>query len=110
MGGIFGDVLETRAHFGGKRADIAKRTQIVVDSKQGQKLWLWKSGDVVIQRAQSNAHRLFFGALRRPQVLLITQDPPGTEKHLLNTLETNQFEVRRSTSVPPEDLSPFQLI
>ena len=32
--------------------------------------------------------------LRRPHVLLITQDPPGTEKHLLQTLEANQFEVR----------------
>jgi uncharacterized membrane protein len=48
--------------------------------------------------------------LRRPQALLITQDPPGTEKHLLSTLEANQFEVRRISSPPPEDLSQFQLI
>jgi Ca-activated chloride channel family protein len=48
--------------------------------------------------------------LRRPQVLLITQDPPGTEKHLLNTIEANQFEVRRSSNGPTEDLSQFQLI
>src|SRR6185436_18195234 len=48
--------------------------------------------------------------LRRPQVLLITQDPPGTEKHLLTTLEANQFEVRRSTNGPLDDLTPFQLI
>ncbi|HTM50828.1 MAG TPA: VWA domain-containing protein [Bryobacteraceae bacterium] len=48
--------------------------------------------------------------LRRPQALLITQDPPGTEKHLLSTLVANQFEVRRTSSPPPEDLSQFQLI
>src|SRR5439155_1571318 len=48
--------------------------------------------------------------LRRPQVLLITKDPPGTEKHLLQTLEANQFEVRRSTNGPPQDLSEFQLV
>jgi Ca-activated chloride channel homolog len=43
--------------------------------------------------------------LRRPQALLITQDPPGTEKHLLSTLAANQFEVRRISTPPPEDLS-----
>jgi Ca-activated chloride channel family protein len=48
--------------------------------------------------------------LRRPQVLLITQDPPGTEKHLLKTLEANQFEVHRSSNGTPEDLNDFQLI
>ena len=39
--------------------------------------------------------------LRRPQVLLMTQDPAGTEKHLQQTLEANQFEVRRSSTGPP---------
>ena len=48
--------------------------------------------------------------LRRPQVLLMTQDPAGTEKHLQQTLEANQFEVRRSAAGPPEDLSAFQLL
>src|SRR6266568_362659 len=48
--------------------------------------------------------------LRRPQVLLVTQDPPGTEKHLMQTLEANQFEVRRSANGTPQDLSDFQLI
>jgi Ca-activated chloride channel family protein len=48
--------------------------------------------------------------LRRPQVLLITQDPAGTEKHLQQTLEANQFEVKRSSNGPLEDLSDFQLL
>ncbi len=48
--------------------------------------------------------------LRRPQVLFITQDPAGTEKHLLQTLEANQFEVKQSNSGPPGDLSAFQLV
>ena len=48
--------------------------------------------------------------LRHPRVLLITQDPAGTEKHLQQTLEANQFEVRRSSNGPPEDLTDFQLV
>jgi Ca-activated chloride channel family protein len=48
--------------------------------------------------------------LRHPRVLLITQDPAGTEKHLQQTLEANQFEVKRSNNGPPEDLSDFQLL
>jgi Ca-activated chloride channel family protein len=48
--------------------------------------------------------------LRRPQVLFITQDPAGTEKHLLQTLAANQFEVKQSNSGPPDDLSAFQLV
>jgi Ca-activated chloride channel family protein len=48
--------------------------------------------------------------LLRPRVLLITQDPAGTEKHLQQTLEANQFEVRRSNNGPPEDLSDLQLL
>jgi Ca-activated chloride channel family protein len=48
--------------------------------------------------------------LRRPRVMLMTQDPPGTEKHLLQTLEANQFEVQQSTKGPPDDLNEFQLM
>jgi Ca-activated chloride channel family protein len=48
--------------------------------------------------------------LRKPQVLLITQDPPGTETHLTKTLEANQFEIRRSPNGPPDDLTDIQLI
>ncbi len=47
--------------------------------------------------------------LRRPQVLFMNQDPAGVEKHLVETLEANQFEVKTSNSGPPEDLSPYQL-
>src|SRR6185369_8542219 len=43
--------------------------------------------------------------LRKPQVLLLSQDPAATETNLMQTLEANQFQVRRSASGPPEDLS-----
>ena len=33
--------------------------------------------------------------LRRPRVALVSKDPPGTEVHLMRTLEANQFEVTR---------------
>src|SRR5262249_36879142 len=46
--------------------------------------------------------------LRRPKVLVITLDPAGTEKHLMQLLEANQSQVRRSTNGPPDDLSEFQ--
>src|SRR5262249_24477944 len=49
-------------------------------------------------------------ARRRPTARRVTQDPAGTEKHLMQTLEANQFEVRRSPNGPPQDLSDFQLI
>jgi uncharacterized membrane protein len=39
-------------------------------------------------------------ALRRPRVLLYSQDPPGTEAHLMKTLEAAQFEV-----VPARDVA-----
>lgn len=48
--------------------------------------------------------------LRRPQVLFITQDPAGSEKHLLQTLAANQFEVKQSPSGPADDLTAYQLV
>ncbi|MBM3774675.1 MAG: VWA domain-containing protein, partial [Acidobacteria bacterium] len=48
--------------------------------------------------------------LRRPRVLLISKDPPGTEVHLLRTLEANQFEVERAHSGFPASLADFQLV
>ena len=34
--------------------------------------------------------------LRRPKVLYISQDPEGTESHLMQTLSAAQFEVERT--------------
>lgn len=48
--------------------------------------------------------------LRRPHVLLISKDPPGTEVHLLRVLEANQFDVKRAPGGAPENLDGYQLV
>jgi uncharacterized protein YegL len=48
--------------------------------------------------------------LRRPRVLLITNDPPDAEAHLLRTLDANQFDVQRAPSGPPDQLDAYQLV
>ncbi|MEX2261791.1 MAG: VWA domain-containing protein [Bryobacteraceae bacterium] len=57
-----------------------------------------------------DVHFEYAVTLRRPKALLISQDPPNTETHLLRTLQANRFEVTQSRTGVPEDLSPFQLI
>ncbi len=47
--------------------------------------------------------------LRRPRVLYLSQDPPGTEVHLLKALEAAQFEVQRGAALPAE-LNEYQLV
>jgi Ca-activated chloride channel homolog len=48
--------------------------------------------------------------LRRPKALLVSNDPPASEQHLLGTLQANQFEVQQSNSGVPNKLDGFQLI
>lgn len=48
--------------------------------------------------------------LRRPKALLVSKDPPGTEVHLLRTLEANQFEVQRAPGGVPDRLDLYQLV
>jgi hypothetical protein len=48
--------------------------------------------------------------LKRPRVLYVSQDPAGTESHLLTTLEAAQFEVERAGSLPSAKLSDYQLL
>ena len=48
--------------------------------------------------------------LRRPQVLLVSQDPAEAERHLAEVFKQNQFDVRRSPDGVPDDLGEFQLI
>jgi Mg-chelatase subunit ChlD len=48
--------------------------------------------------------------LRRPKVLFITQDPEGTEKHLLDTLAAAQFNVDRTGDPSQGTLSDYQLV
>ncbi|HLK48144.1 MAG TPA: VWA domain-containing protein [Bryobacteraceae bacterium] len=48
--------------------------------------------------------------LRRPKALLVSNDPPASEQHLLSTLQANQFEVQQSNSGVPNKLDDYQLI
>jgi Ca-activated chloride channel homolog len=48
--------------------------------------------------------------LRRPRVLLISDDPPTSEQHLLRALEANAFDVQQSNNGVPNRLDEFQLI
>ncbi|MCS7316622.1 MAG: VWA domain-containing protein, partial [Bryobacterales bacterium] len=48
-------------------------------------------------------------SIRRPRVLLVTQDPPGTEKHLVQALEAAQFAVELAPAVPGR-LEEFQIV
>jgi Ca-activated chloride channel homolog len=48
-------------------------------------------------------------ALRRPRVLLVSNDPAESEQHLQRALEANEFEIERANGVPGQ-LDNFQLI
>ena len=47
--------------------------------------------------------------LRRPRVLLVSNDPDDAEAHLMRTLEANQFEVTHAPAGPPDALNDYQL-
>jgi Ca-activated chloride channel homolog len=48
--------------------------------------------------------------LRRPRVLFLSQDPPGTEAHLLRMLEAAQFDITQAAALPAGNLTDFQLL
>ncbi|MCS6952926.1 MAG: VWA domain-containing protein [Bryobacterales bacterium] len=48
--------------------------------------------------------------LRRPRVRFVSQDPPGTEHHLLETLKAAQFEVEPAASLGGGDWNDVQII
>jgi Ca-activated chloride channel family protein len=48
--------------------------------------------------------------VRRARALLLSQDPAGTESHLTNVLEANQFDYDRIGPDIPKDLSNYQLL
>lgn len=48
--------------------------------------------------------------LRRAKVLFISQDPPGTETHLLQTLAAAQFDVDRTADPAHGTLAAYQLV
>jgi Ca-activated chloride channel family protein len=49
-------------------------------------------------------------ALRRPRVLLVSNDPAASEQHLRRALEANAFEVEQSNQGVPSNLDGFQLV
>ncbi len=48
--------------------------------------------------------------LRRPKLLYVSQDPPGTEANFLQALESAQFDVQRVPAVDPAGLPDFQVV
>jgi Ca-activated chloride channel family protein len=48
--------------------------------------------------------------LRRPRVLVVSQDPTSSEQHLARVLDANQFEVEYAPTGVPQKLDDYQLI
>ncbi|HEX4274148.1 MAG TPA: VWA domain-containing protein [Bryobacteraceae bacterium] len=48
-------------------------------------------------------------SVRRPRVDWISEDPPGTEGHIVDVLTANRFDVAQSKTLPP-DLDGAQLV
>lgn len=48
--------------------------------------------------------------VRKPKLLYISKDPPGTETHLLQALGSAQFEIEKKDRIPEDGLDAFQVI
>ncbi|MDQ2898635.1 MAG: VWA domain-containing protein [Acidobacteriota bacterium] len=48
--------------------------------------------------------------VRRPRVLVLSQDPAGTDVHLMQTFQANQFDVQSESKELPPKLDDYQLI
>jgi hypothetical protein len=48
--------------------------------------------------------------LRKPKVLFLSQDPVGTEEHLLRALNAAHFDVKHASNVVPSQFADFQLV
>ncbi len=48
--------------------------------------------------------------LRRPKVLFLSQDPPGTERHLVQALKAAQFDLEAAASLGGRDFKDVQII
>ena len=48
--------------------------------------------------------------LRRPRMLYLSQDPAGSEVHLLNVLKASQFDVEQAGAAPLKPLDPYQAV
>lgn len=48
--------------------------------------------------------------LRRPRVLYLSNDPPGTEQNLIAALKVAQFDIQQTGEVRPGKLTDYQII
>ncbi len=48
--------------------------------------------------------------LRRPRLLYLSQDPAGSETHLLNVLRASQFDVEYTAAVPVKPVDAYQAV
>ncbi len=48
--------------------------------------------------------------LRRPRALFVSRDPAASERQIIQTLESNQFEVVRDPEGVPENLDDYQIV
>jgi uncharacterized membrane protein len=48
--------------------------------------------------------------LRKPRVLFLSQDPAGTEEHLLRALQSAHFDLTHAANVTPSQLGDYQLV
>ncbi|MBM3811902.1 MAG: VWA domain-containing protein [Acidimicrobiia bacterium] len=48
-------------------------------------------------------------SLRKPRLLYVSQDPPGTETHLIRALAAAQFEIQQRTQLGDGRLDEFQI-
>ena len=49
-------------------------------------------------------------SVRRPKVLLLSQDPAGSEEHLTHALQANQFDFTLATDGLPQKLDDYQML
>ena len=48
--------------------------------------------------------------LRRPRLLLLSQDPPGQDTHLASALNASQFEISEARDLPASGLDSYQIV
>ena len=71
------------------------------------------AGAVRASRTDGRINEIRFNraiTLRRPRVLYISTDPPGTGTNLLQALAAAKFDVVQATGVPAANLSDYQLV
>ncbi len=99
----------------GKRIGLSPITLEAGENRLRAQASLMVSGAVALSgaiRAEGLGEVRFDRAviLRRPKLLFVSQDPEGTEAHLMRTLEAGQFEVKRAQALDGKALDDTQLL